>query len=816
MSRGGSPAARLHAIRPQSGPVALPSGPMIEGAHEFGEFRFVPQARELWRAGQRVTLPRRTFECLEYLIAHRDRAVHRDELVQAVFGRPDVSDAQLGQVVLRTRRVLDDDGNAQRMIRTVAGYGYRWVADTMPRPAGAVSASGAAVVAPSAAPDAPPSAVPPGRRARLAAGACIGIALVLAGLLAAWWVRRPLVDGVGAGAPVEQSIDRLVVLPLQVEGLDEDAWVRLGAMDLVAGRLREAGFGVPPSEGVLGMLQGMADPVAADPLREATGAHFVVRGTALRSASGWRVALVATPPQGMATPVEFAAADAVQAARGAADLLLAALGRTVPSGREQDSALDETLQRARAAMLANELDTARAILTTSPELAAQPDQLAYRLAQVDFRAGRLDRTEAAFDRLLGGAATRAEPHFRARVLIARGATRLRRGAFAEGGRDFDAALAALAGSDDTLARGEARLGRANSLVAAHRYGDALADFGAARIDLEGAGDLLGVARVDANIGMLELYRGRPAAALGYLSAAADRFQSYGALHELLLTLTGLLDAELAMLHRDDAEATLRRAAALDARITDPDQRIDLLLNHAQLLIDTGRHREAREALAQAQGMAASTNRVLRARQQSLEAALAAREARWAEAAAAAMAALADWPTAGADGDRAGLARIAQRALLALGRDEEAAGLFDRSRHAAVDAAAPGAVSDALAMAEWWQHRDDPAQATEWFDAALAAAELRGVPAEIVAVAAARAPALLAAGRMDEAAAMIGRVAPWASRDFDAALLQVRLFHALGQREPWSKALRDARRLGGERGIPPALLVSGALAVDAVQ
>src|SRR6476659_8896685 len=97
--------------------------------HQFGEFRFVPSARELWRRGHRVALTRRTFECLDYLIANRDRAVGRDELVAAIFGRPNVSDAQLCHIVLRTRRVVDDDGNAQHAIRTIPGFGYRWVAD---------------------------------------------------------------------------------------------------------------------------------------------------------------------------------------------------------------------------------------------------------------------------------------------------------------------------------------------------------------------------------------------------------------------------------------------------------------------------------------------------------------------------------------------------------------------------------------------------------------------------------------------------------------------------------------------------------------
>src|SRR5690349_9596903 len=116
---------------------------MDEDVLEFGQFRFVPKARELTRAGVPVELPRRSFECLEYLVRHRDRAVHRDELVEAVFRRPNVSDAQLGQVVLRTRRALDDDGALQRVIRTVPGHGYRWVA-----PVDVVAADAAPAAAP--------------------------------------------------------------------------------------------------------------------------------------------------------------------------------------------------------------------------------------------------------------------------------------------------------------------------------------------------------------------------------------------------------------------------------------------------------------------------------------------------------------------------------------------------------------------------------------------------------------------------------------------------------------------------------------------
>jgi len=85
--------------------------------------------RELLRDGVPQALPARAFDCLLCLIEHRDRAVGRDELVRAVFGRRDASDAQLAQIVLRARRAIGDDGQEQRAIRTVPRFGFRWAAD---------------------------------------------------------------------------------------------------------------------------------------------------------------------------------------------------------------------------------------------------------------------------------------------------------------------------------------------------------------------------------------------------------------------------------------------------------------------------------------------------------------------------------------------------------------------------------------------------------------------------------------------------------------------------------------------------------------
>src|SRR5690348_18350471 len=98
--------------------------------YQFGEYRLDRSARELSRNGTRVAVPTRVFDCLVYLIENRERAIGRDELVAALWGRVDVSDAQLGQIVLRARRAVGDDGNDQRCIRTMPKYGYRWMAET--------------------------------------------------------------------------------------------------------------------------------------------------------------------------------------------------------------------------------------------------------------------------------------------------------------------------------------------------------------------------------------------------------------------------------------------------------------------------------------------------------------------------------------------------------------------------------------------------------------------------------------------------------------------------------------------------------------
>src|SRR5688500_11380050 len=98
-------------------------------SYRFGDFELDTRARELFQDGRPVALAVVAFDCLAYLIEHRDRPVGRDELISAVWGRTDVSESTLAHTIVRLRQVLGDNGNDQHSIRTVPRLGFRWIAD---------------------------------------------------------------------------------------------------------------------------------------------------------------------------------------------------------------------------------------------------------------------------------------------------------------------------------------------------------------------------------------------------------------------------------------------------------------------------------------------------------------------------------------------------------------------------------------------------------------------------------------------------------------------------------------------------------------
>jgi DNA-binding winged helix-turn-helix (wHTH) protein len=68
--------------------------------YRFDQHELDPETRRLLRSGMPVELGRRVFDLIAYLIGNRHRAIGRDELISAVWGRTDGGDAILAQAVL--------------------------------------------------------------------------------------------------------------------------------------------------------------------------------------------------------------------------------------------------------------------------------------------------------------------------------------------------------------------------------------------------------------------------------------------------------------------------------------------------------------------------------------------------------------------------------------------------------------------------------------------------------------------------------------------------------------------------------------------
>jgi class 3 adenylate cyclase/DNA-binding winged helix-turn-helix (wHTH) protein len=83
---------------------------------------------EMRRDGVGVPMERQVFDVLAYLVEHNDRLVPKEELLDKVWGDRFVGDAALNSRVMAVRRAIGDSGKEQRLIKTVHGRGYRFVA----------------------------------------------------------------------------------------------------------------------------------------------------------------------------------------------------------------------------------------------------------------------------------------------------------------------------------------------------------------------------------------------------------------------------------------------------------------------------------------------------------------------------------------------------------------------------------------------------------------------------------------------------------------------------------------------------------------
>ena len=95
--------------------------------YRFESFELDTDRYELRRGGKPIAVEPQVFSVLTMLVENRHRMVPREEIIEAVWSGRAVSDSVLSSRIKSARQALDDDGDAQRLIKTVHGQGFRFV-----------------------------------------------------------------------------------------------------------------------------------------------------------------------------------------------------------------------------------------------------------------------------------------------------------------------------------------------------------------------------------------------------------------------------------------------------------------------------------------------------------------------------------------------------------------------------------------------------------------------------------------------------------------------------------------------------------------
>jgi len=95
----------------------------------FGDFVLDPDRRELTRAAEPIPVGPLVFDLLLYLVRNREHVVSKDDLLDAVWQGRIVSESTLTSHINAVRKAIGDTGAEQRLVKTIARKGLRFVGD---------------------------------------------------------------------------------------------------------------------------------------------------------------------------------------------------------------------------------------------------------------------------------------------------------------------------------------------------------------------------------------------------------------------------------------------------------------------------------------------------------------------------------------------------------------------------------------------------------------------------------------------------------------------------------------------------------------
>lgn len=128
---------------PPASPGPEPTPPVAAGrVWRFDDFTLDTARFELRRRDEAIRVEPQVFDVLSHLVTNHQRCVSKQELFDTVWRGRFVGEAALTSRIMAARRAVGDDGESQRLIRTVRGRGYQFVGTIAAGPNDAGSVAG--------------------------------------------------------------------------------------------------------------------------------------------------------------------------------------------------------------------------------------------------------------------------------------------------------------------------------------------------------------------------------------------------------------------------------------------------------------------------------------------------------------------------------------------------------------------------------------------------------------------------------------------------------------------------------------------------
>jgi TolB-like protein len=105
-------------------------------SYQFEDYSLDADRQELRRGGELVALEPQVFDVLLYLVRNRGRVISKDDLIASVWNGRIVSESTLSSRINAARQAVGDNGEDQRLIRTIARKGVRFIGEVREGAAG--------------------------------------------------------------------------------------------------------------------------------------------------------------------------------------------------------------------------------------------------------------------------------------------------------------------------------------------------------------------------------------------------------------------------------------------------------------------------------------------------------------------------------------------------------------------------------------------------------------------------------------------------------------------------------------------------------